>query len=284
MIPNVTLWAILTIVVFYPPGNSFEGSLIPSNLTCPSLHLSGAVPITPKQPQNVESMSDDSCKVRFIDQMSSHSKDSTFSFSPQAAGDFSPGKSCDMLDECAKLMEGESDVFSLGSFGTELSGDMSGHQAGESSSSATLPSTDVMDEDEFDESLLFEMSGSTGKENLVTNQNQPKPWMKSAAIQSSTAEYVVNAQGLFGDLMMGVDVSEMQDDSQLTLATDHVSMDKNKKSDAMFALADGVPMIPAVGPWILMQGVTPVGLGGLPMWPSIGPAAIGVPANSLNPI
>lgn len=259
-----------------------EGSLIPSELTCPSLHLSGAVAIVPKPCQHAKSTLEDSCKLRVIDEISSHSKGSTFTFSPQAKGDFSPGKSCEMLDECAKLMEGESDVFSLGSFGTELSGDISMHQEGESSSSAALPSIDVMEDDEFDESLLFEMSGSTGNEHLVSAQDHPKPWMKSAAIQSSTAEYVVNAQGLFGDLMMGVGVSEMQDDSQPTVAADHGSMRRDKKNGAMVALVDGVPMIPAVGPWLLMQGAAPIGLGGLPMWPPIGPAAIGIPANSLN--
>ncbi|GMH34324.1 hypothetical protein BSKO_02158 [Bryopsis sp. KO-2023] len=208
-------------------------------------------------------------------------KGNSYTFSPKMSEIPPMGRSIDMVDACTQLMEGDSDVFSLGSLGMELPDAFALNVEEDCHQDAPLIS---MDGDELDESVMYGVSEDASMD-CPSDDNRPKPWMKSAAIQSSTAGYVLNARGLFGNFNMGLGMGggEKEGGKGLTKALSGTlsgSGDSVVSKGDSSSTVDGVPVTPDMGSWMMVHEMTPAGFGGFPMWPVIGQAAIGTPVDA----
>lgn len=209
-------------------------------------------------------------------------KGNSYTFSPQMGETPPMGRSLDMVDACTQLMEGDSAVFSLGSLGMELPDaftlnvDDDSHHDG--------PGLNDWGADELDESDVMYGMSEDASIDCPSDDNRPKPWMKSAAIQSSTAGYVLNARGLFGNFNMGLGMSGSEQDgskgsTKILSRTLSSSDDSVASKGDSSSTVDGVPVTPDMGSWMMVHEMAPAGFGGFPLWPVIGQAAIGTPVD-----
>lgn len=270
---------------------SLGGSLISSKATCQSSQprapsmMSKSLEDSPEPCQSEKASSANVVDTKDVVCAACSPTDDCAGFSPCTSCVASLERSHEVLDECTRIMEMDSDALSLGGMELDLSDLLLPNSSQESFSSA-LPSVNMMDEDEVDDVVALEMSASSYEDSQIEKESMPKPWMKSAALQSSTAEYIMNAKGLFGNLLVDIGVPQpgVADNLLLNSVEQHTERESkhSEVSACITQLAEGFPRAASMGPWIMMQGMAPIAFGGLPFWPSIGPPVMGVPATTLH--
>lgn len=204
-----------------------------------------------------------------------YNQDLSPSFSPRVHEQQQLNRSIEEMGDCAMLMEGHSEtlVDNFGLEGLNFWAPLLGETDRDSMGFSLSTDTDAIGEDELMDTINFDSVLSCRKDPI--KDKSPKPWMKSAGIPPSTAEYVVNAQGLFGNGLMGWD--SQQNFSELMMAHEYIEQD-SRKSEAL-NVAQGFPATyTAACPWIPTQGSSADGFGYPQICPSIEYAPAGLPA------